>query len=126
MKRGWFGAALLLTLLALGIGSSMLMGKFHQPLADSLEQACTYALEENWKKAEETAEKAQETWQKMWHFSATLSDHAPMEEIDSLFAQLAAYRAAEDSLGFAAACAALSRQLEAMGDAHELSWWNLL
>ena len=126
MKRGWFGAALLLILLALGIGSSSLMGNLHRPLADSLERSSEYALEGNWATAQETALQAEETWKKLWHFSAALSDHEPMEQIDSLFAQLEVYRTDGDTIGFAAACASLSRQIEAIADAHELRWWNLM
>ena len=126
MKRGWFGAGLLLVLLALGITSSVLMQNFHKPLSQQLEQAGEYALEENWEKAVKIAESAEETWRKLWHFSAAVSDHEPMEQIDSLFAQLEIYRKAGDCLGFANTCASLSRQVEAMGDAHKLSWWNLL
>lgn len=126
MKRGWFGAALLLVLLGLGIGSSMMMQKLHTPLAESLDRAAEFALEGNWEQAEHAAREAADTWEKMWHFSATVSDHEPMEEIDALFAQLEVYRAAEDPVNFSSACASLSRQIEAMGDAHELSWWNLL
>ena len=126
MKRGWFGAALLLVLLGLGIASSVLMGIFHEPLAQSLERAADLALAENWEKSQEIVEQAQEKWEKMWHFSATVSDHGPMEEIDALFAQLEIYQKSRDPVNFAAACASLSRQIEAMGDAHEISWWNLL
>ena len=126
MKRGWFGAALLLILLGLGVGSSSLMEVLHRPLADALDMASEWALEENWEGAAETARQAEASWRKLWHFSAILSDHEPMEEIDALFGQLEIYRAEGDSLSFAAACASLSRQVEAIADAHGLSWWNLL
>ncbi len=126
MKRGWFGAGLLLILLVLGIASSVLMQNFHKPLSQQLERAGEYALEENWGKAEELAESAEETWRKLWHFSAAVSDHEPMEQIDSLFAQLEIYRKAGNCLGFSAVCASLSRQIEAIGDAHSPTWWNLL
>jgi len=126
MKRGWFGAALLLALLILGIFSSLAMGMFHEPMASAMERASELALEENWEQAARIARKTEENWEELWHFSACFADHGPMEEIDALFAQLEIYREAEDTLGFAAVCASLQTQLEAMGDAHELSWWNLL
>ena len=126
MKRGWFGVGLLAVLLALGIFSSVAMGLFHEPVADVLERASDYALEENWDQARRLSGRAEDTWEELWHFSASFADHSPMEEIDSLFAQLEIYEKARDPVAFAAVCASLSRQLEAMSDAHELSWWNLL
>ena len=126
MKRGWIGAALLAALLLLGIFSSLAMGLFHEPMAELLDRASEYALAENWEQAERLSDLAEDKWEEMWHFSASFADHGPMEEIDSLFAQLEVYRQVRDTVGFAAACASLSRQLEAMGDAHEMSWWNLL
>ena len=126
MKRGWFGGALLLVLLAGGIVSSVVMGNFHEPLARSLDRASEFALEENWEQAEQTARQARERWEDMWHFSAIVSDHGPMEQIDALFSQLDIYRQAGDPVNFAAVCASLSQQIGDMADAHGISWWNLL
>jgi len=126
MKRGWFGAALLLGLLLLGIFSTVTMGMLHGPMSDAMEQAAESALEGNWLQAEQIVHRVEDRWQDQWHFSACFADHGPMEEIDSLFSQLEVYRKSEDVLGFAAVCASLQTQLEAMGDAHELSWWNLM
>ncbi len=126
MKRVWFGAALLLVLLALGIGSSIIMGRLHQPLAEDLRQAADLALSGNWETAEKIVINAEKKWKNAWHFSASFSDHGPMEEIDTLFAQLDVCRKCRDEDVFAEICACLSRQIKAMGDAHELSWWNLL
>ena len=126
MKRGWFGAALLLVLLLLGIFSTVTMGMFHKPMSEAMERASELSLDGNWEQATRIAGQTEENWEELWHFSACFADHGPMEEIDSLFAQLEIYRETKDVLGFAAVCASLSKQLEAMGDAHELSWWNLL
>lgn len=126
MKRGWFGAALLAALLLLGILSSLAMGMLHEPLSDSMERASELAMAGNWEQAAAVSRRSAEIWEELWQFSAVFADHGPMEEIDSLFAQLEVYRKAGDTLGFAAVCASLQTQLEAMGDAHELSLWNLL
>ena len=48
-----------------------------------------------------------------------------MEEIDALFAEVEVYAAAREETDFAAGCAALSRKVEAMGQAHGASWWKL-
>ena len=53
------------------------------------------------------------------------ANHTPMEEIDALFAEVEVYAAAREETDFAAGCAALSRKMEAMGQAHGASWWNL-
>ena len=50
----------------------------------------------------------------------------PMEDIDSLFARLSAYAAQEETAEYAAACRELARRVEAVADAHRLTWWNLM
>ena len=126
MKRGWFGAALLAALLLLGIFSSCAMGMFYGPMADTMERASELALAGSWEQASEVSHRMEESWEELWHFSACFADHGPMEEIDALFAQLEVYQDAGDTLGFASVCASLQAQLEALGDAHRFSWWNLL
>jgi len=49
-----------------------------------------------------------------------------MDEIDSLFAQLEVFRQAGLWGDFSACCRRLSRLIEAMAEAHSLTWWNLL
>lgn len=126
MKRGWFGAGLLLGLLLLGILSSRFMKTVHQPLSEALTQASDLALAGDWEQAAAIQRQAHAAWEDAWNFSAAFADHGPMEDIDSLFSQLEVYLAAGDRVGFSAACASLSQQIEAVGDAHELNWWNLL
>ena len=126
MKRGWIGVALLLLLLATGLLVTWHMGRTHREISRELELAADFALAGNWEEAREEAEDAFEDWQEDWHFSAAFADHEPMEEIDALFAQLEAYAATRDGVAFAAVCRQLSQQVEAMGDAHGLNWWNLL
>ena len=54
------------------------------------------------------------------------ADHAPMDEIDSLFAQMEVYAQARDSLHFGSYCARLAELITAVSDAHQLNWWNFL
>lgn len=126
MKRCWIGLGLLLVLLAGGLLVTWHMGSCHRGIGAELEQAARYAQLGNWEEAADAAGDAYEDWQEEWHFSAAFADHEPMEEIDAMFAQLNAYLAARDAVSFAALCGQLSRQVEAMGDAHGLTWWNLL
>lgn len=126
MKRCWIGLGLLLVLLAGGLLVAWYMGDCHREIGAELEKAARYARQENWEEASDAAEDAWEDWQEAWHFSAAFADHAPMEEIDAMFAQLDTYLTARDAVSFSALCAQLSRYLEAMGDAHALNWRNLL
>lgn len=126
MKRGWIGVVLLLALLAGGVLSVWLMVELHDPLEGILEQAAEAALASRWERAEVLSREAQTRWEENWHVSAAFSDHAPMEEIDGLFAQLEVYRGLQDAASFAALCRELAREMKAMGEAHVPNWWNLL
>ena len=126
MTRGWIGLGLLVALLIGGLLVTEDMGRTHREISEELELAARAAAAGNWEEASETAEEAYEDWQKKWHFSAAFADHEPMEEIDAQFAQLWPYLAKRDWVSFSAACRQLARQVEAIGDAHGLNWWNLL
>ncbi len=126
MKRCWFGAALLLVLLAGGIWAGKRMQRIHSDISDNLKQAANAALQEDWARADTALSAARRAWKENWRISATFADHEPMEEIDSIFAQAEVYQVKRDSQTLAAACAHLSRLVDAMGEAHECSWWNIL
>lgn len=119
------GLGLLVILLLGGLLSSWDMSRRHGEIARTLE-ACTWqALSGQWENARNTAETAEQAWQQGRGRRAAVSDHTPLEEIDSLFAELGAYAAAGDRTGFARTCAALSRHMDALGDAHRVSWQNI-
>lgn len=126
MKRGWIGLALLLILLGAGLLVTWFMGETHEEIADKLEDAGVLALTGDWEGADRLVRRARMEWDKSWRISAALTDHEPMEEIDSLFAQLEIYRRQREALSFGALCAQLSSLLEDLGDAQGLNWWNLL
>lgn len=126
MKRGWIGLGLLAVLLVGGLLVTWRMDRCHDAIAQNLDDAADSALAEDWTAAAALAQQAKHDWETGWNFSAAFADHEPMEEIDSQFAQLAVYGSARDGISFAAVCAQLARQVEAMGDAHGLTWWNLL
>lgn len=126
MKRGWIGLALLVLLLVVGLLATWYMGETHEDIAERLEAAGTLALSGDWEGAQRLCRRARQDWQRSWHLSAALTDHAPMEEIDSLLSQLNVYERQREELSYAALCAQLSSRLEDLGDAHGLTWWNLL
>ncbi len=126
MKRCWFGAVLLLVLLAGGIFIAVGMQDAHNAISSLLQQAANDALTENWTGADAAIGNARTLWQENWRFSASFADHEPMEQIDSLFAQIEIYQAQRDPVPLAALCAQLSRLVEAVGEAHAFTWWNIL
>lgn len=126
MTRGWIGLGLLAVLLTVGLLVTGWMSSAHKDISRELEEAAAAAGEKNWTEAAESARDAYEDWQERWHLSAAFADHEPMEEIDGLFAQLWPYLNARDPVAFSALCRELARQVEAIGDAQGLNWWNFL
>ncbi len=126
MKRMWIGLALLAVFCGLGFFTAMKMQEIHDPITQSLERASVCALEENWPQAAVHLLSARTRWERNRQLTAAVADHAPMEEIDSLFAELAIYLEAQESPHFSATCGELSALTRAMGEAHAISWWNLL
>ena len=126
MKRTWFGAGLLGVLLVLSLLTAWWMDRCHSPVAGDLQQAAEAAMAEDWERAETLCDRAAQSWERCRKITAVFADHGPMEEIDSLFAELKIYTDAREQVHFAATCAQLSRQVDAMGEAHGLMWWNIL
>ena len=126
MKRAWIGAGLLTVLLLGGLLSGRWMTKVHTPLAGILEQAAQAAMAEQWERAVSLQEQGEALWQKRRNLAAAFADHSPMEEIDECFAELKIFAHKGEWVHFASTCMSLSRKLEAMGEAHRLTWWNLL
>ena len=124
--RELIGAGMLVTMLLGGFLVSWDMGRTHNAISRELEDAAWHALSETWNKAESSALSARQQWQDHWQLSAAFADHSVMEQIDAGFSRLSMYAAARDSGEFAAVCAELSRYVQSMGDAHSLTWWNLL
>ncbi|MBO5953893.1 MAG: DUF4363 family protein [Oscillospiraceae bacterium] len=126
MRRLWLGVGLLLALLVLGVYTASGMQQIHSPVSKDLHRAAQAALDENWQEAEEFSKQAQSAWSRYWRITAAVADHEPMEEIDSLFAELKIYVREQEAEHFAACCANLSTLTRAMGEAHTINWWNLL
>ena len=126
MKRCRFGLGLLLVLLVLGVVSAWAMGKGLAPMTEGIRQAGDAALQEDWDTAQALSANVKEQWEKGFPYLASLSDHEPMENINGLFAQLEVYAQSLDPQNFAAVCGQLAQDLEAMGEAHSLKWWNIL
>ncbi len=125
MKRCWIGVGLLLVLLVLAIGSTWAMGSIHEPIAQDLDQAAECAILGDWANAKAYFYRAKSKWEEDSHFRACLADHTPTEEIDAQFALLEAYCYAQEDVAFAGSCRELAKKTAAVGEAHELVWWNI-
>ena len=126
MGRFLLGIGLMAALFALGFWTATAMDDLHTPISEILEEAASESLSGNFENAIALAQQAYTRWQHHWHHTASVSDHTPMDEIDGLFAQIKTYANAGLKEEFAAYCARLALWIDAVGDAHQLTWWNLL
>ena len=125
-KRIYFGFALLIGFFLGGLYASKASDNICQPLSDTLEQASQYAQDNQLEKADQLIVAANEKWDKYWNRLAIIADHAPMDEINGLFAQAKTYLQTGAREDFAATCSRLSQLISAVSDAHKLTWWNLM
>ena len=126
MKRCWFGAGLLIVLLAASLSVTWGMYKIHEPIAADLNQAAERAELGDWRNAENFSRRAEENWNKWEHFRACFADHTPTEEVGAELAAMDTARQERETTDFAASCARAAKMVQAVGDAHALCWWNLL
>ena len=124
MKRMWIGAGLLAAVLVTGILAANFM-KSHTPGAADLDRAAKLALEEDWAMAQALVNRAEENWEKKRPVTACFTEHGPIEAIDGMFAELKIYAAAQDTVAYGGTCASLANQLEALGEIHRFTLWNL-
>lgn len=125
MKRSWIGFLLLVLLLLGSLLVTKIMVDIHEPLESRLLQAAQMAMDGDWHQAEDLFQHAEEDWTKNTRFRSCFADHNPVEEIDASFATLQVICVARDAVAFAGGCRSLARQVAAVGEAHELVWWNL-
>lgn len=126
MGRIVFGVCLLVCVLVLGLFVMFAMDNINTPISQMLEDAAEVALNGDLQQGIALANKARSTWKNRWHTIASFADHSPMDEIDSLFAQMEVYGQTGNIEDFASHCSRLSMLVSAVGDAHSLNWWNLL
>ena len=125
-RRFWLGLGILGLLLAVGLWGMWGMGRIHDPVAATLDQAAKVAMEQDLEGAATLARQAKQDWQKKREIAAAGADHEPMDEIESLFAELEVYAHEKEQAEFAAGCLRLSKLVQAMAEAHALHWWNFL
>ncbi len=126
MKRLWIGIGFLVLLLTLGVTVGMTLTSLQDSISQTMEEAAQAALAEDFPTAYALADQAQALWQRQRHFAAAFTDHEPLEQMDSYFAELNIYRVKGDAPDFAAICALLAEQSRAVGESHGFSWWSFL
>ncbi len=126
MKRLYLGIGLLVGLLLMGFWISNSMDNLHAPIAEALEKAAQQSMDGDMSGGVTLAQQAKQHWEKNWHRTASVADHSHMDEIDGLFAQMEVYSQTGQTVEFASYCARLAKLVEAVGEAHSLTWWNLM
>lgn len=126
MPKCLFGIGLLLLLLLVSLLVGFYMDYAHRATADTLSAACEKTLSGDFDGGYALSQQAMQRWRTHWRVTAAVCDHAPLDEIDSLFASLHGYWVKNDDAHFAGSCAELVQLVQAVADAHRFSWWNLL
>ena len=125
MKRSWIGFGLLVVILVISLLTTSLMTRMHEQIALDLRQSSECALLGEWEDVRLFLNRAREHWEKQAHIRSCLMDHTPAEEMDASFDALDIYRQAKDPTAYRAACAVLVSRMEALAEAHTLTWWNI-
>ena len=126
MGRFWLGIGLLALFLVFGIWTTVAMTDVHEPMSRTLSEASQATLDGDLETGITLARQAKESWERHRRWTAAVADQTPMDDIDSLFAEMEVYAEARETVHFAACCAQLSAMVRSMGDAHAFSWWNFL
>ena len=126
MKRGWFGAGILVVFLVLGFVVSFFINEAHLPTCQLLNQAAEKTLAGDFESAVPLGLEAKRRWEKQWDATAVVADHSPMDDVDALFSEMEIYAKAGEEPHFAACCLELAQRVQAVAEAHKFSWWNVL
>ena len=118
MGRFFLGVGLLGVFLSVGIWINAWIGSICSPLEQTLQTAATQEPTE----ATTLAQQAKAQWEQRRSILSVFFDHAPIEAIDSGFAQLILCREKAD---FAAKCVLLQGQLAALNSTHRPSLENI-
>lgn len=120
MKRLIIGLLVLSLLLLAGLCLTTLFTQRLTPVSRQLWHCARLALAQDTAGAVQAARQAENDWQRGQHFFAAFSDHASLDEINSLFAQLPLATRA-DLPGLYARLASLTQDLMR---SQQLRWWT--
>ena len=124
--RCYLGAGLLALLLLASFGAQWLVRSFHQPTAQDLESAAEAALAGDPVQATAMTQRARARWERHRHWTAALTDHNPMDDVDDLFAEAQVLAENRQTQELAACCRRLMVQIRSVWEDQSLTWWNLL
>ena len=124
--RTWIGVGILVLLLGIGIFFTAYTANTQDRVAGILAESREAAAVGQWEKAAGKCYQARTLWETHRKTTAAVVDHEPMEEVESLFAQLDVYLKARDPVAYCACCASLEVFARAIGESHSVSWWSLL
>lgn len=122
----YLGICLLVGVLAgcLLIGKSV--SNIEDPVARQVNTATQEAETGDLQKAVAALKKAKSLWEDHREALASVSNHAPMDDIDTLITETLSYGAEGLREEFLAGCRQLSLLLKSIVTDHQLTWWNLL
>lgn len=120
------GIGILVFFLVVGLFSGIAIENACSPISGLLKQAGHVSAREDPEAAAMLVHSAYLQWQQSWHGIAALADHTPMDEIDGLFAQAKAYAETGSAKELSASCQRLASLIDAVSEAHSLTWWNLV
>lgn len=126
MNRLWLGIGVLAALLGCSLWVTGRSGKVHGDISQRLEQAAQAALAEDWPAVAVMTEQIHRRWDDNLRFSTAFSEHSLLDEVEAGIARLEVYLSRHQASDYAAQSAALARRVEALEEAHRLSWNNLL
>ena len=124
--RFWIGVVLLIVLLSAGLVLSSTLTENQQQVQALVDEAKSLAHQGDMAAAEQTAQNAYALWQSRCHLLAAIADHEPLDAAEADFQSLLAFAKEMDAEEFSAGCARLAAGIEAIAQAHELTWWNIL
>lgn len=126
MKHLLWGLGLLLVLLLAGIVTASLLEENTLPVSQTFLEAADAAQVGDWQRAQELTADALRYWQRKRDLTAALIDHAPLSQVEALFAQLGVHARQKDGAAYASVCTQLSCLTRAINEENVFSWWNLL
>ena len=126
MNRLWLGVGILVLLLVLGIWVTAAIGSTHDGISALLSEAAQASTAGEWEQANSRFQQAKQQWQQLRPWTAAITDHGPMEEIDRFFSQTEVYLQMEYLADFRVGCQALAVLTQAIGEAQDFTWWSLL
>ena len=122
----YLGLGLLIAALTGCFGIGKAVSNVEMPVSRQVEAAAEQGQNGDLSGGVAALEKAQKLWDRHRKGVAAVSDHNPMDEIDSALAETIRYGVSGLRDAFLAGCERLKLLLSSLTSDHQLTWWNLL